>query len=88
MDSFDFNTKNFPFYDSTMSSYFDFEGFSHKFNEGQNDYLDRLKKYQEEHQKLIEKYFGKPIQKENNDVDYRQQKHIPIKINPNNTGRI
>lgn len=88
MDSFDFNTRNFPFYDSTISSYFDFEEFSQQFNEGQNDYLDRLKKYQEEHQKLIEKYFGEPFPEDDKKIDTKQQKYIPIKISPNHTERV
>lgn len=88
LDRFNFNHDFFPFYDSTITSYFDLNDFSQKFRDEHEDYMNRLKNYHKENQQLIEKYFGEPNQEDNNDIDYQQQKYIPIKINPNNTGRV
>jgi hypothetical protein len=105
MDRFNFHNKNFPFNDSTIISFFDFEGFDQKFNpdeylndrelfekfdKNREDYLDRFRKYHEEHQKLIEKYFGEPLKKNDPDIKYDQNKFSPKnkKVQSDKTGRI
>lgn len=103
LDRFNFNHDFFPFYDSTITSHFDLNDFNQKFNrddffgneelieklnEDQEAYMERFRRYQKEHQQLIEKYFGEPNNGEDNDIEYKQQKYTPIKINSNNTGLI
>ncbi|MCD4732463.1 MAG: hypothetical protein K8R74_17810 [Bacteroidales bacterium] len=87
---FNFKYEHFPFHDSTIASFFDFEGFDQKFRENQKDYLDRLKKYHEEHQQLIEKYFGQPFKENDQDIKYDQNKYSPKneKVESNKSGRI
>ena len=92
MARFSFESKDFQFYDSTLTSLFDFEEFDQNFkiddflgnkelfeklNRNQEKYMDRIKEYQKEHQQLIEKYFIKP--KDNNDPDIKidQNKYSP-----------
>lgn len=79
LDQLNFRNEYFPFYDSSIS--FNFEEFSHQFKEDHNDYFERLKNYQEEHQQLIEKYFGEPFKEDETDVKYDQQKYSPQKNN-------
>lgn len=88
LDQFNFNNEYFPFHDSTIVSYFDFEEFNQKFNEKHSDYLERLKNYHEEHQKLFEKYFGESFNEENPDVIYEQQRNTPQINNSKNEVRI
>lgn len=90
MDRFNFQTEHFPFHDSTIASFFDFEGFDQKFRKNQKDYLNRLKEYHEEHQQLIEKYFGEPFKENDQDIKYDQNKYSPKngKVESDKTGRI
>ncbi len=88
LDQFNFDNDYFPFYDSTITSYFDFQEFNQQFNEKHSDYLERLKNYQKEHHKLFEKYFGESFNEDEPDVKYDQQKYTPKKINSEKTGRI
>lgn len=88
IDQFNFNNEYFSFYDSTITSYFDFQEFNQQFNEKHSDFLERLKNYQKEHQKLFKKYFGESFNEENPDVKYDQQKNAPQKNNSKNEVRI
>jgi len=87
---FNFNNEHFQFHDSTITSFFDFEGFDQKFRENQKDYMERLRKYQKEHQKLIEKYFGEPFKENDQDIKYDENRFSPNnkKTKSDKTGRI
>lgn len=102
-EHFNFDNWDFNFNDSTIISYFDdfhdqfnfdeyFEknDYFEKFNDDNEEFMDRIRKYQEEHQKLIEKYFREPFDEMEDDAKIDQNKYSPKKKNVKtvNTGRI
>ncbi len=85
---------DFPLNDSTGISFFDYDSFEEYFEENHKDRFDdfklRFDEYHKEHQKLIEKYFGEPIQeeKEENGTRPKESNQEQSPVNKSKTGTI
>jgi hypothetical protein len=62
------------------------EDYFKKFDRQHDDFIKRYRKYQEENQKLIEKYFGSPLEKNDSITSPKPDNNTPQKMD-NKTGK-
>jgi hypothetical protein len=66
------------------------EEFFKKYDQQHDEFMERYRKYQKENQKLIEKYFGRPLQETDTIPGFERDRYVPDSkgSNPEKHGKI